>query len=288
MALAKLLIQVPTEVAQRLGEVLIRAGAGGVEEQSAERGARLVVYGEQPAELEALAERARAALAQPAQGSPAVAFTWRIELDQDSDWETAWTRYLVQQPLTRHWVIQPEWDNTPAPAGKGQILIRPTLAFGDGAHETTRMAAEGVEQFCLSHPGSAVLDIGTGTGVLAMVAALTGAHPVVGTDIDPVALGAALGNAQRNQLEARITFQDVKTPLPSGFDLVVANLEPRALHLAASEITSHARRARELLLTGFLSEQSAQLNAAFGALGFKEFARVEHDGWCLLVLHPQP
>ena len=288
MSLAKLLIQVPTEVAQLVGEALIHAGAGGVEEQSAERGVRLVIYGEQPSELEAIAEHARAALEQPAQGSPGVALTWHIELDHNSDWETAWTRYLVQQPLTPHWVIQPEWDDTLAPAGKGRILIRPTLAFGDGAHATTRMAAESVEQFCLSHPGSGVLDIGTGTGVLAMVAALAGAHPVVGTDIDPVALGAALGNARCNQLDARITFQDVKTPLPSGFDLVVANLEPRALLLAVSDITSHARRARELLLTGFLSEQSAQLNVAFGALGFAEFARVERDGWCLLVLHPQP
>ena len=285
VALAKLLFDVPTDFAEFIGEVLIGVGAGAVEEQAREGGARLVVYGEQEAELTGIAERTQAVL--EATGIDTEGARWHVEIDANSNWDTAWTQYLVQQPLTPSWVIQPEWDATPAPAGMGTLRIRPVLAFGDGSHVTTRMAAEAVEHFCKEHPQSSVLDIGTGTGVLALIAVLSGARRVIGTDIDPVALSAAHENAKLNDLYERVAFCAAGDSLVGDFELVVANLEPRALVQADSDIALHARRARQLVLTGFLSEQASELSAHFHGLGFCEINRVTRDGWAMLELAPK-
>jgi ribosomal protein L11 methyltransferase len=284
MALIKLLIDVPSAVAEEAGHLLIELGAGGVEEQAGERGARLIVYGDDKTQLSALSERARDALPELGLSEEQGNLSIRIEVDAASDWDTAWTQHLQQQPLTPRWVIQPVWDVTPPPFGLGKLLIRPTLAFGDGAHVTTRLAAEAVERFCQVLPDASVLDVGTGTGVLAMLAALSGARTVVGIDVDDVALAAARENAALNGLENAVSFQDASSDLSPGFDLVVANLEPRALKEDASRIAARARDARELLLTGFLVEQASEILSCFSAFGFLERGRVEVDGWCLLVL----
>jgi ribosomal protein L11 methyltransferase len=284
MALIKLLIDVPSEAAEEASAMLIELGAGGVEEQAGERGARLIVYGDNETQLSALSERARDALPElglvEGQGNLSI----RLEVDAASDWDTAWTQHLQQQPLTPRWVIQPIWDATPPPFGLGRILIRPTLAFGDGAHVTTRLAAEAVERFCLVMPGASVLDVGTGTGVLAMVAALSGASTVLGVDVDDVALAAARENAKLNGIETAVSFRDASSEVASGFDLVVANLEPRVLLEDAPRTAARARDARELILTGFLSEQAAEIINCFSGFGFSELGRVDVEGWCLLVL----
>jgi ribosomal protein L11 methyltransferase len=284
MALIKLLIDVPSELAEDAGHMLIELGAGGVEEQTGERGARLIVYGGSETQLSALSERARDAFPDLGLSEEQGNLSIRIEVDAASDWDTAWTQHLQQQPLTPRWVIQPIWDVTPPPFGLGKLLIRPTLAFGDGAHVTTRLAAEAVERFCLVMPGASVLDVGTGTGVLAMLAALSGAGTVVGIDVDDVALGAARENAKLNGVESAVSFLDASSDVASGFDLVVANLEPRVLLEDAARIGARARDARELILTGFLSEQGQEIVNSFGLLGFSELARVDVEGWCLLVL----
>jgi ribosomal protein L11 methyltransferase len=284
MALVRLLIDVPAEIAEQVGQVLIELGAGGVEEQPAQRGARLIVYGAEKRELSALSERARDVLSELGLDEERGTLSIRIDVDENSDWDTAWTRHLEPQVLTSLWVVQPIWDVTPPPFGSGRIWIRPTLAFGDGAHITTRLAAQAVERFCQALPGASVLDIGTGTGILSLVAALSGARPVVGLDVDAVALAAARENAEINQLSSLVSFQEAGSDPGSGFDLVVANLEPRALLEDTARIASRARDARELVVTGFLSEHAEEIRAAFAEFGFAERGRVDADGYCLLVL----
>lgn len=284
MALIKLLIDVPSEVSEEVGHLLIELGAGGVEEQAGERGARLIVYGGDQSQISALSERARDALPELGLSEEQGNVSIRVEVDAASDWDTAWTQHLQQQPLTPRWVIQPVWDVTPPPFGLGKLLIRPTLAFGDGAHVTTRLAAEAVERFCLAMPGASVLDVGTGTGVLALLAALSGARTVVGVDVDDVALAAARENAKLNGLEGAVSFRDASSELASGFDLVVANLEPRVLLEDAPRIAAFARDARELTVTGFLTAQAAEITSCFAKFGFSELGRIDAEEWTLLVL----
>lgn len=286
MALVKLLVDVPTEFAEQVGQLLIEHGAGGVEEQSGERGARLIVYGADATALGQLRERARDALSDLGLDEDAGTLSVRVEVDPNSDWDTAWTKHLEQQVVTPRWVVQPVWDASPPPHGMGVIVIRPTLAFGDGAHATTRLAARAVESFCQNLPDASVLDFGTGTGILALIAALSGARTVVGVDVDAVALSAAAENARLNGLDLVVSFQDASANLDFGFDLVVANLEPRVLLEHAASIARRARDARELVVTGFLTEQLEPVRARFLELGLSERAHVVEGEWSLLVFGP--
>ena len=284
MALVKLLLDVGTDVAELVGQTLIELGAGGVEEQSGERGARLIVYGDDSEQLSALAEQARSVLAEMGIEEEQGNLSIRIEVDPNSDWDTAWTKHLQQQALTERWVVQPLWDETPPPPGMDRIVIRPTLAFGDGAHVTTRLAAQAVERFCLALPGASVLDIGSGSGILTLLAALSGAKTAHGVDVDSVALAAARDNAELNGIADIVSFEDAASTVASGYDLVVANLEPRALLADAERIARRARDARELIVTGFLCDQAADVVARFEEFGFNKLASVEEDEFCLVVL----
>lgn len=284
MALVRLLLDVPTELADDCAAQLIQLGAGGVEEQAGDRGARLIVYGDDVMQMTTFSERVRDLFNQFGVNEENGCLSIRIAVDQDSDWATAWTRFLEPRPITERWTVQPIGDGELSPLGSGRILIRPTLAFGDGAHVSTRLAARAVERFCLNLPGASVLDVGTGTGVLAIVAALSGARTVVGIDVDAVALSAARENARLNGLADRIVFLDAAEELASGFDLVVANLPIGNLLEEAPRLALRARAARELLLTGFLSDQAPAVCERLTALGFGELGRIDEEDWCLLVL----
>lgn len=284
MALVKLLLDVPAELTDACAAILIQAGAGGVEEQTGDRGARLIVYGDDAKVLAKLLERARDGFDELGLAEEDGGLSIRMVVDENSDWDTAWTRYLEPQRITERWVVQPVGNEEPLPYGTERIIIQPTLAFGDGAHVSTRLAARSVERFCLNLPGASVLDVGTGTGVLAMVAALSGARTVVGVDVDDVALGAARENARLNGLAERVVFLDAAEALASGFDLIVANLSTGTLLEEAPRLAARARGVRELLITGFLGEQANGIRDRFAELGFSELGRIDEEGWCLLVL----
>ena len=133
--------------------------------------------------------------------------------------------------------------------------------------------------------GSSVLDFGSGTGVLAFVALLSGAESASGIDIDPVSIDAAERNATLNALEQRSQFSLPTADPQRTFDLVVANLEAPALLSCASDLTRHAAGAQRLILTGFLAAKAAEIAAAFAPDFRLERAEYEAD-WALLELVP--
>ena len=262
-----------------MSAVLFAAGAGGIEELDGSR--RLVVYAENREGAERIAERTRELLRETLPGPHGI--TLSIEVDEHSDWASAWTRYLGQIALTPKLVIQPQWDETPAPAGAGRILYDPQLSFGDGAHETTRLAAAALERSCAERPVARLLDFGSGTGVLCFVALLSGASAAWGVDIDPVSVAAAGRNAGLNGLSERCWF-GLPDALPEErFDCVVANLEAPTLLSCAPELRRRAAHAERLILTGFLGAREAEIAAAFAPAFVSR--RVEHEGdWALLEL----
>jgi ribosomal protein L11 methyltransferase len=279
--LVKLVVRTPRKLAETVSALLFEAGAGAVEEQDGSK--RLVVYTADRETAEGIAARARQLLAQVVPGPSGISLG--IEVDESTDWASAWTRHLVQVALTPRLVIQPLWDETPAPPGAQRILFDPKLAFGDGAHPTTRLAASALERACLSRTGSSVLDYGSGTGVLAFVALLSGARHASGIDIDPVSIAAAERNARLNGLEERCKFSLPTPELEPSFDLVVANLEAPALLSVVSELRHYARGSDRLILTGFLAEREAEVAAAFAASFRPERSEHEED-WALLELVP--
>jgi ribosomal protein L11 methyltransferase len=280
--LVKLLVRTPRKLSSIVSSVLFEAGAGGIEEQDDSK--RLVVYAADRESAEAIAARARVLLREAAPGPNGIALS--IEVDESSDWASAWTRHLGQIALTPSLVIQPQWDETPAPSGSQRILFDPKLSFGDGAHATTRLASVALERACRARAGLSVLDFGSGTGVLAFVALMSGAEAAWGVDIDPVSIEAAGSNARLNALEQRCQFSLPAAQPQRRFDLVVANLEAPALLSCAGDLMRHALAAERVILTGFLTAMEAQIVAAFTPSFRLERAEYESD-WALVELVPQ-
>jgi len=280
--LVKLVVRTPRKWADTVSSVLFAAGAGGIEEQDGSK--RLVVYAANREAAEGIAARARPLLREAAPGESGIALS--IEVDESSDWASAWTRHLGQVALTPSLVIQPLWDETPAPAGAQRLLFEPKLSFGDGAHATTRLASVALERACRARSGLSVLDFGSGTGVLAFVALLSGARLAWGVDIDPVSVEAAQRNATLNALEQRSQFSLPSAQPERTFDLVVANLEAPTLLFCAATLMRYAQRAERLILTGFLASKEDEIATAFAPHLQPERAEYEAD-WALLELVPR-
>lgn len=266
----RLVVALPAARRDVAGALLFELGAAGVEETND----GLAVYGEH----EEIARFQRAI----AQCLPMA--LCRVE-DVADTWQSAWIAYLKPEPITDRIVLQPIDDATPAPADKRKIVFEPRMAFGVGSHPTTRLAARAVERTCLAHPGVRVLDVGTGTGVLAIVAAVSGAGSVLGIDVDPVAVEAARTNAHLNAVDDACRFST--TPLADvgdRFQLVVANIDAPTLIALAPQLGVALAPGGTLLVTGLLATRIADVAGALAGLGLAPDRQALEEDWALLEL----
>jgi ribosomal protein L11 methyltransferase len=262
---------------------MVEAGAGGVVEEPADSGHSVVVtYGEEPA----LANLARLVSASLGKGArvhvrPAVAI---------AGWETAFLEHLEPVRISRSLRLVPlRGGEAPPPSRAGDVLLEPLVAFGFGEHPTTRMAARAVDARCRASPGARVLDVGTGTGVLAIVAVLAGAREAIGVDIDGQAVAAAKANALRNGVEKRCRFsKSAVSRIKGEFEVVVANVDRNTLLRLAPSIVARVTAAGSLLVTGVLPEDGADLTARYGALGFEVTARRREGDFLFLEMRRTP
>ena len=193
----------------------------------------------------------------------------------DEDWLSAWKRDLKPVVAGRFWVGAP-W-HTPEPS-LVPIVIEPGMAFGTGHHETTRLALSALSRAV--RPGMRVLDLGTGSGVLAIAAAKLGAH-VLALDIDPTAVAAARANAARNgvAIEVRKGSLDAAS---GPFDLIVANLYAELHQTLAKGYRRALVSGGRLLATGILAERAAAVRRALEAAGLRPRLREREGEWVLM------
>lgn len=193
----------------------------------------------------------------------------------EEDWAEAWKAHFEVHRVGRRLVIKPSWRDY-TPKDKELVLeLDPGMAFGTGLHPTTRLCLLQLEKYvCL---GSTVLDLGTGSGILALAMARLGASRVVALDTDPVAVKAARANVRRNRLGRRI--QVTRGTLPGGnpepevpilslepFHLVVANITARVLRQKAEGLAQALRPQGLLIASGLIAEQVAETVADFEAV----------------------
>lgn len=263
------------EVSERSSEqvmlALVELGHTSFEERSRAQGAALLVYAEQRAELESL----RARLEQRVSGLG-------FELAAvDPSWAVAWTEHLDAVQLTPALRVVPSAGPAEGRA-EGTLHLEPAFAFGFGEHASTRLMASWLEQRCHARPGASVLDVGTGTGILALVAASSGAARVLGIDTSEPALSAARHNASQNGLSERCDFSSIPIgEIADAFDLVVANIEAGVLHELAPQIAARLGAGSELALTGFIEEQVAGVIARFAQCGLTLAPSASEDDWVL-------
>jgi ribosomal protein L11 methyltransferase len=184
------------------------------------------------------------------------------------DWVQSSRDLLQPMEVGRHFFLVPEWRDDPTPEGRFRIVVNPGMAFGTGVHETTRLCIEALED-CLK-PGMTVLDVGTGSGILARAAQLLGAGKVIACDIDPVAVEIA-----------RMGFIGSVDAVASGVaDIVVANISPEAIAQLAPDLLRARKPGGVLLASGFEAHEVEQVRAALPAT-----REVRQKGnWALVIV----
>lgn len=225
------------------------------------------------------AMRARLTAALALAGVPAEAARLRL---LDDDWATAWQRDWKAVAVGKRLWVRPSFCE-PAPEGRLDIVLEPGMAFGTGGHATTRLCLEAIERIMDAEPVADVLDMGAGSGILAIAAAGLGARRVLAVDNDPDAVAACRANARANAVELTCRLAD--TPPAETFDLVVANILAGPLMGMAPALARCVRRS--LLLSGILESQADAVAAAFTARGLRLVETTRMDGWVCLALQPR-
>jgi ribosomal protein L11 methyltransferase len=209
------------------------------------------------------------------------------EIIPDEDWNKAWKERFKPLPITAHLVIKPTWESYQPNPGEKVIEMDPGMAFGTGHHSSTKLALEFVE--ALFHdtntPPKTVLDVGTGTGILAMAAALFGAQEVLAIDNDPEAVVVAAENILRNALQPSITANGrALEEIPHQFDLVIANIIHDTLIELAASLAAHLALNGKLIMAGILTgPQTDNIRATYTALGLKHLETRNEGEWSALL-----
>ncbi len=207
-------------------------------------------------------------------------------LIEEEDWGKNWKKHFKPIQITPQITIKPSWEEYNPAADEIVIEMDPGMAFGTGHHASTRLALSFIDACYHSDDAApeSALDVGTGTGVLAMACALFGADQVLGIDNDPDAVAAAQENCQRNKLTSKlqITDQDLAT-ISERFDLVIANITSNVLTNMAEQLCNHLAPCGKLILAGILTgEQEQGIKTTFTSLGLRHLTTNYQDEWASL------
>lgn len=267
-------------------------GAGGAEEKDVDERFRACIY-VVPDRIEEI----RRALLEIA---PATTRVDAAETLPAVNWSEAWKEGLEAVTISRRLVIRPPFIEAALEAGQREIVIDPGQAFGTGGHASTRLCLEWIDvllgELAPARAIDRILDVGTGSGVLALAALTLGVRQAVAFDLDPVAITAASDAARVNGLEERVCFFVGPLAALGGpqarFPLVVANLLKSEMLPIASGLAERVSPSGCLILAGLLEEDVASVCARFEGEGMREVARRRRDdstgGWVGLQLAFDP
>jgi ribosomal protein L11 methyltransferase len=281
-------IEVDAEVAEAVSDVLNRFAPGGVaieaqgEDHNLTAGTVTVrAYFPVGPSTPQTQEQIEEALWHLGQISPIPAPSFSTVADED--WADTWKQHFHPLRVGQRIVVKPTWRDVEYAPGDVVIELDPGMAFGTGLHPTTQMCLQVLEQKV--QPGMQVLDLGTGSGILAIAAAKLGAARIMALDTDPVAVEVAHENARRNGVASQVTVtQGSLDRTAKAYDLVVVNILAKVIiELAKSGLAQRIRPGGEWAAAGIIEPQVADVAAALEAAGLQVTGQRQIADWVALV-----
>lgn len=204
---------------------------------------------------------------------------------EEADWAEAWKAHYHPVRIGKRLLIRPLWTEVELQPDDVEIALDPGMAFGTGTHPTTQLCLEATEDLLV--PGAQVLDLGTGSGILAIAAAKLGAAHVLALDNDAIAVEAAIENAEQNGAAAKITVQEgsLETVVGSArrFDLILVNILARIIIQMCSQHLGEVVRPGGLaIFSGIIVEQADDVEAALRSTGLQPYARRVQGDWVVI------
>ena len=203
------------------------------------------------------------------------------------DWAESWKRHFHPLEIGKTLLIKPSWSKKRPRKNQAVVILDPGLSFGTGQHPTTSFCLNELVHNHQNETRQSFLDIGTGSGILAIAAAKLGYQPVRAFDFDPESVRVARENAKKNQVDTKLklTRGDVtKLPLKpaqqSEYDLICANLISNLLIAEKRRIVNRLKRGGTLVLAGILAVEFGEVQGAFEKLGLRLTAKRVENEWC--------
>jgi ribosomal protein L11 methyltransferase len=202
----------------------------------------------------------------------------------EQDWGENWKRFFKPVQVTSRFVVKPPWSKIRLKRGQIPIDITPGMAFGTGTHATTILCIQALEER-LQKGGLSVLDVGTGSGILSIIAAKLGAKEVWGVDIDGVAVEIARENVEKNHVSNIVKIRKGSIGvLEKKFDAVVANIDLKSLRRMRRPLLNHLNNQGFLILSGILEEEKARIHQYCMETGLLKWIKVvQREGWICLT-----
>lgn len=196
----------------------------------------------------------------------------------EEDWENDWKKHFKPRRIGKRFVVKPTWESFDAVAGDHVIVLDPGQAFGTGDHPTTRMCLEFIEELVTSD--QSVLDLGCGSGILAVGAKMLGSERVLAIDIDPLAVEVAKENFKLNSVDVESQVGDVtELQLEAGWDIVVSNIISATLINLAPDAQYALKQGGKWVVSGIIDQNWLDVQEAAARSGFKLEKFCQEDGW---------
>lgn len=199
---------------------------------------------------------------------------------EDADWENNWKQYFHPIKIGERLLIRPTWEDEYDAEGRAVLHLEPGLAFGTGSHETTRLCLEALEKNIKG--GEKVLDVGCGSGILAIASLLLGAESATGVDIDELAVKTAEENGKMNGFGSdRLKFihGDLADKVSGKFDIVVANIVADVIIMFCKTVPEFMADNAVFITSGIIDIREQEVVDAFTENGFEIIARHADGGW---------
>jgi ribosomal protein L11 methyltransferase len=209
----------------------------------------------------------------------------RIDIMDTEVWMEGW-KESFKPFTTQKFYVRPPWDDYPAGTSEMDLIIEPGMAFGTGQHATTKICIGAIEDFLgspeVTPESISMLDVGTGTGILAIAASKLGVKKIVGTDIEEDAIKASIENSKVNNTE--INYELGSIPSGQKYDFVVANILAVVLRVLVKDIAAATNEGGSVLLSGLLNEEEAEIRAIAETYGLKFKKMTQLLDWTCMIL----